>query len=261
MENNAYSLTELAVRASYQVVVADQTSSPDGMGSGAMLYYRNRLFFLTVAHVTDNEDVSVTVETNKTPVNGETPNYCVGGMNYTDVYKVKDLEKLKTDKKFSAENFKLIERLDFAFAELDEAPEIIQRPMDFQHHGKVPLSEKMIIPENALTELPEKNKPLLFYGTITPKLEDRVLTRTPKLTVDGEFIGVHGRFYKIKLPHIIKQKSEFKGTSGAPVFDTKARFIGLISHGFVGSPFIYAFRNTEIKVILDDFIARNPQIQ
>lgn len=197
------SLTEIAVRGTYQVVVTDKMLNPKSMGSGCVLYYNERLFFLTVAHVTDKADVSVTIETNKNSVDGKTPNYCVGQMNYRDLYKVKDIEALRAGKELSLDNLELIERLDFSFAELKEVPEILQKPMDFAEHGAVSAGTKLVIPKDALNTRPTREEPLFFYGTITPKLEGGILSRLPKLTVDAEYICDEGRFYKIKLKHII----------------------------------------------------------
>lgn len=252
------SLTELAVRASYQIVVTDKNNKPVGMGSGCLLYYKNRLFFLTVAHVTDEKDVSVTVETNKEPVNCNTPNYCVGNMNYYDLFDKGEIEKLKNEKDFKLDRLKKIETLDFAFAELTEMIEVLQKEIDFKHHGLVSNSTKIVIPENELIAIPDSNEQILFYGTINGKFENEILERQPKLTVDCEFLGEHDRFYKIKLPKIIDNSSEYEGTSGTPVFDTKGNFIGLISYGFEGLPFIYAFKNTEIKKLLDIYLVANP---
>jgi hypothetical protein len=253
------SLTEIAVRATYQIVVTDTKNEPVGMGSGCCLYYKKRLFFLTVAHVTDEKDVSVTVETNKAPVNGQTPNYCVGGMNYFDLFDAQELEKLKNDKDYKFDRLNKIETLDFAFAELTEVIEVLQKEIDFKHHGLVPASTKIVIPESGLDSIPDSNEPILFYGTINGKFENGILERQPKLTVDCEFLGEHDRFYKIKLPNVIVNSSEYEGTSGAPVFDTTGNFLGLISYGFEGLPFIFAFKNTEIKKLLDFYITANPQ--
>lgn len=252
------SLTEIAVRATNQIVVTDNKNEPVGMGSGCFLYYKKRLFFLTVAHVTDDKDVSVTVETNKDTVNGQTLNYCVGEMNYFDLFDSQDLDKLKNDKDFKFNRLNKIETLDFAFAELTEMIEVLQKEIDFNHLGLVPASTKIVIPESGLDSLPDSKEPILFYGTINGKFANGILERQSKLTVDCEFIGEHGRFYKIKLPKVIVNSSEYKGTSGAPVFDTKGNFIGLISYGFEGLPFIYAFKNTEIKNLLDMYIVANP---
>jgi hypothetical protein len=256
--SNPMSLTEIAVRASYQIVVTDKKNEPIGMGSGCFLYYKKRLFFLTVAHVTDDKDVSVTVETNKPLVNGQTLNYCVGTMNYIDLFDAKELEKLKNDKDFKFERLNKIETLDFAFAELKEVVEVLQTELDFQHHGKVQASTKIIIPESGLDALPSSNEPILFYGTINGKYENGILERQPKLTVDCEYLGEQDRFYKIKLPKDIIDASEYQGNSGAPIFDTTGSFLGLISYGYVGLPFIFAFKNTEIKKLLDQFILANP---
>jgi hypothetical protein len=252
------SLTEIAVKASYQIVVTDKKNQPVGIGSGCFLYYKKRLFFLTVAHVTDDKDVSVTVETNKQLVNEKNLNYCVGEMNYFDLFDAQELEKLKNDKDFKFDRSNKIETLDFAFAELKEVVEVLQTEMDFQHHGKLQAGKKIIIPENGLDSLPNSSELILFYGTINGKYENGILERQPKLTVDCQYLGEQDRFYKIKLPKKIVDASEYKGNSGAPIFDATGNFLGLISHGYVGWPFIFAFKNTEIKKLLDIFILANP---
>ena len=241
------SLTEIAVKGSYQVVVTEESNEPIGMGSGCLLYYRSRLFFLTVAHVTNEENVSITIETNKIPHNGKSENYCVGGMHYYDLYDAEQLDKLKSDELLDDSKLESIETLDFAFAEIPELPMVIQKEIDFKHHGIVPEGTKIVIPENGLESLPNSDETLLFFGSINGKFKNGILQRQPKLTVDCEYLGDQDRFYKLRLPQTIEDASEYEGTSGAPVFDTTGNFIGLISYGFEGLPFMYIFKNTEIK--------------
>jgi hypothetical protein len=252
------SLTELAVKGSYQVVITDKKNDPKGMGSGCLSYYRERLFFLTVAHVTNKENTSVTIETNKPPQNGMSENYCVGGMNYYDLYDSDKLEEIKSQNDFEDSIIESIETLDFAFAEIPEFPLIIQKEIDFKHHGVVPQGTKIVIPENGLESPPHSERQLLFYGSINGGYENGILQRQPKLTVDCVYLGEQDRFYKLKLPQTIGDASEYEGTSGAPVFDTTGNFIGLISYGFEGLPFMFIFKNTEIKKLLDYYIEANP---
>jgi hypothetical protein len=252
-------LTEMAVKGSYQVVVTGVNNEPTGMGSGCLTYYRERLFFLTVAHVTNKENVSVTIETNRPPQDGKNVNYCVGGMIYYDLYDSGQLEELKNQCELNFSQLENIETLDFAFAEIPELPLVIQKKIDFKHHGIVPEGTKIVIPENGLESIPNSDNLLLFYGSINGGFDNNILQRQPKLTVDCEYLCDQDRFYKLKLPKTIKIASEYEGTSGAPVFDTTGSFIGLISYGFEGLPFMYIFKNTEIKILLDYYIGANPK--
>lgn len=246
------SLTEIAIRASYQVIVGNEsTLSPEYNGSGCLLYYREKLFFLTVAHVTDQPNTVVTVETNKPLVNNQSVNYCVGAMHYTDQYKVEDLDKLKKDKDLTQAVLNKIATLDFAFAELPEVIEVLQPDLDFKHHGRVSSGHKIVILAEGLDSVPVPKEQILFYGTINVNFDDGVLSRQPKLIVDCTFLREIDNFYLLTLPTVINHESEYQGTSGAPIFDTTGNFLGLISRGRVGTPYVLAFSNKAIKKILD----------
>lgn len=252
------SLTELAVRASYQVVVMDEnlsTATPESMGSGCILMYKERLFFLTVAHVTDFDNTIVLVETNKTSKEGNAETYCVGAMNYFKVGWITNEDK-PTDP--NDPEAALFETIDFAFAELKEPIEALQNEVDFQHHGKVHQSTKIIIPESQLDSQPSSDKLSLFFGTINPLSFDVYLERQPKLTVDCRFDGVKDNYYKFTLPRTVNNSAEFRGTSGSPIFDEDSNFLGLITFGYVGTDEIYIFPNTEIKRYLDYYMVDNP---
>lgn len=65
---------ELVVKSSIHVILAkEEDMKPRGFGSGCLIKYKNRLFFISVRHVTDAQDLSTFLETNQPSVNGETP--------------------------------------------------------------------------------------------------------------------------------------------------------------------------------------------
>jgi hypothetical protein len=253
------SLTEIAARASYQVVLTGEGNVPVGVGSGCIAYYKNRLFFLTVAHVTNINQVAVTLELNKPPIDGMVQNYCVGGMNYFDLYDVSEAESLVKQGHFNVNQLDEIETIDFAFAELTEMPEAYQLEANFEHHGTVPKCTKIVIPEAQFDTEPSSDEKLLFCGAINGDYRSGVLSRQQKLTVECEYLEEYDSFYKLKLPQPINDPAELEGTSGAPVFDTIGNFIGLVSFGFEDEPEnLYVFKNSEIKRLIGYFIAANP---
>jgi hypothetical protein len=158
------------------------------MGSGCLTDYRERLFFLKVAHVTNEENVSVTIEINRPPQDRKNVNYCVGGTIYYDLYDSGQLEELKNQDELNFSQLEKIETLDFAFAEIPECPVVIQKKIDYKHHGIVPKGTNIVIPENGLESIPNPDELLLFYGSINGGFDNSIFQGQPKLTVDCKYL-------------------------------------------------------------------------
>ena len=89
---------ELIIRSSIQVFVANSDHpQPQGFGSGCILIYLQRSFFVSVSHVTDMGELTTFLETNQ-PFDERGPILKpVGGICYFDLIKV--------DKDISLEDF------------------------------------------------------------------------------------------------------------------------------------------------------------
>ena len=65
-EINELSLGDIVVRSSVQLFVVDKdVLKPIAFGTGFMLHHRERLFFVSVRHVTDYDQYHTYLETNR----------------------------------------------------------------------------------------------------------------------------------------------------------------------------------------------------
>jgi hypothetical protein len=101
---------------------------PRGFGSGCLIKYKNRLFFISVRHVTDAQDLSTFLETNQPSVNDQTPLWGpIGGLCYFDMFKLSpDAKELKI-KQFEDLLNNPQERVDITFAEIKKLGEQLLR--------------------------------------------------------------------------------------------------------------------------------------
>lgn len=246
------------VKATQQIIVYEPDKiTPQYLGSGSLLQYKDRVFLITAAHVTDHDGLETAIETGQDPVNDETPIYNVGALNYVDSYKVDNLDELKDiqELKDLLDEKNMIETLDFTFVEMTEQVKLLQKEMDFgEYYGKVDAGEKIMLTQHDLDHTPDPEVGYSFYGTIKAEIVGKYLKRQPKLTLGIEYVRATGRFHVFKLAEDISDAREFRGTSGAPIFDDEGRFVGIVTHCFEGQPYIYGFTSQEIKKHLDAYL-------
>jgi hypothetical protein len=238
---------EIIVRTSVQVFLAKKDyPKPEGFGSGCIIEYLDRKFFVSVSHVTDVEDLVTFLETNQPDIDGKGPILKpVGGICYFD--------QLKVAEGMSLEDFeKIIEkgkRLDICFAEIKDEIKLLQPEMDFGVF-KVPASEKFhVFLEDAV--VPTEDERYGFYGKVRPKYYGQGLKMTPTLKHSLTYHRTKENFYMFLAPEIIKDSEDYEGCSGAPILDSQGRIVALACSVVTPSKIIYGFSIQECKRLLD----------
>ena len=64
-----------------------------------------------------------------------------------------------------------------------------------------------------------------------------------------------GRYHLLKAPKVIESEKEYEGCSGAPVFDTTGKFIGVLSSVNAGSQMMFVFDISQILRLIDYAVA------
>ena len=112
------------VKSTVSVLTIDsQTRIPTGGGMGCLINYKERNFFISVQHVTDEEGEETCIELGKTDSNGNNV-YCVGGLNYIDEFEVSDLYGEEPE-------LKEIGPLDISYVEIMDTFELEQNKLVF----------------------------------------------------------------------------------------------------------------------------------
>lgn len=216
----------LAAMASVPLVMmAPGVLKPEGFGSGCMVSYKGRFFFLSVAHVTDLEGLATYIQTNQPPQDGKSPAYGVGAMRYYDIYKVpsgvfeqgiKEFEELLTD---------FEETLDVTFCEISQPIEVVQPEWDFGAY-KVDKGYKVVLNLDTAGN-PEKGKLYSFSGWIKQDFKNNILHHQPTVKLGLQFRGKRGRLYYFTVPKIITDAEDYQGCSGAPILDEEGKLVAL----------------------------------
>lgn len=244
------SALDLMVQQSIELlVVKGEKMEPVSAGTGCIVKYKEKYFILTVAHVTDFEDTSTCIVTNKPLENGQMPLYCVGSMNYFDEYTLKE-EKISQIKNLDDLLSDFNETIDVSFCELKEPFELIQPEIDFGIH-KVQKSLKMFINlEDDIAEL-SKDDFYGFCGNIRHDKPNDVLTRTITLKYDLKYHRTNGRYNMFLAPKIITDADDYRGCSGAPIIDNNGKFCGIAAAVKSNTKIVLGVTIAEIKRLLN----------
>lgn len=237
---------EIMVRTSIQVFQTDpKLLKPVGFGSGCIVEYLERVFFLSVSHVTDTEGLTTCLETNQPADARGQVLKPIGGICYFD--------QIKVTPDTSLEDFDSLlqngERLDISFAEVKEPIGLLQPALDFGAF-KVEAGIKLpLFMHDAV--VPTKDERYGFYGRIKPKYEGKVLRTTPTLKHSLKFHRQKDNFYLFLAPQTIEASEDYEGCSGAPILDSNGRLVALACMVLTGSKIIYGFSIHECKRLLD----------
>lgn len=253
-------LIDCIVRGSQQVVVIDPKSrTPKGFGSGVTLEYRDKIFLISVAHVTDYDNLQSCIEIGVHDDKFGSQLYSVGSMQFFDIYQY-DPDLLKSNVIGSLEdiiNVSSRERLDLTMVQLqlDKGFRIAQGTVNLGAFGIISGGEKIFLRNVDFNLSPKESKHFAFYGTVQAEVAGNVLHRKGQFAYDLTYSGEHDVYYAFKLPKPIKDERDYKGTSGAPIFDEQGRLMGIVSHYKLQYPdYIFAISNSTIKKYLDYFI-------
>lgn len=249
-------LMEYFWKASHQIVILtpDKPSNEadiEGWGSGFILEYKGRQFFITCdhnLHMLDDfangersgEDFLIAIIANcKDPQNPLSTGFVtIPGFYYFDSIDINTPE--------------IMDLKDIAFAELKTAMPLPLLTNQLNHYdGSVAVKAgelKLFIKEETISEA-EEGKDYVITGCICNRIVDGI--RMERRTTFREGIKYTGRthmgsFLVFEYPDIINVE-EWEGLSGSPIFDEEGKLVGMVNEVVDGGREIYV---TPIKHIL-----------
>ena len=246
-------IINLIVKASYPLYVVDpETIEPDSFGSGCIVNYQERSFLLSVRHVIDQRDKIVCIQTNQPPKEGlQSILHHVGPLCYFDEYRlpenIHDMEFQKLEelqKKSDIES-----DLDIAFCEIKDNVECIQPEW---HFGEFRIHRGHKIHLNLdLADDPCESRIYGFSGTVRSQVEPAVIRSEPTLKFGLNYQCTVGKYHLFRAPDIIRDPSDYRGCSGAPILEDTGKLIGLVTSINKCSGMIFGFSILECKNLLD----------
>lgn len=246
-------LLNLIASSSLQLAVLNpDTLLPYDYGSGCLVYYKEKILLLSVAHVTDNASKIIAIVTGQPPVAGKSVLYGVGGMCHFTVYTVnpEDLQKGVTDIKTLLSTPK--KPLDISFCEIKAKLNLAQEEWD-TGFGIVNKGEKIILRLNNAAE-PIRNKLYGFYGIIRQGISQPTNGGQPTIKVDLQYRGMTGNMYRFTAPKIISDNNDYKGCSGAPILGEDGEPVALACSVATGTKMMFGFPITECCKLIDKAI-------
>lgn len=244
-----HELINHVVKSTISVLTIDQqTKIPTGGGMGCLINYKERNFFISVQHVTDEEGEETCIEFGK--INSEGKNvYCVGGLNYVDEFEISNLYDKEPE-------LKEIGPLDISYVEITDPLDIEQNQITF--NSDVVTKDKKRILSDDLQTLPNYDEGYCFYGKINGKLEGLTLERQDKIVLGLKYDKKVGYFERFLLHDVMTNPEDYEGTSGAPIISEEGFVVGFVAHGIENTNHLYAFSALELSKYLDIYIDLNP---
>jgi hypothetical protein len=242
-------LANHVVKTTQHVIMLDSTSKlPESGGSGCIIAYRDRCFFITVQHVADKIGKETCIDIGKHDDTG-TYLHNVGAMNFIDQY---EIIAINTDEP----EVKKLKSLDIAYTELKDGFEAFQTETKFGDY--LITADKKRIHFSDTDELPNNTDCYSFFGRIKGKPNGMVLEQAETLVLCFKYDCKVGYFERFILNEIITDPEDFQGTSGAPIISETGEIVAFVAGGIPGTNHLYGFSSAELKKFLNIYIDQNP---
>lgn len=232
------------------ILIEPNTSEPRAFGSGILITYKERLFLLSVAHVTDLKGLQTTIETYAPTKGIQSTLYGVDGMAYFTQHPVpSNITPLALEQMLNEPG----ERLDISFGEIKEPITLLQPEWDLGD-VKIEAGHKHYIDlEKMMTDDLSRDREYDLCGRIRQRIGGNYILSEPKLVIGMKYQGTDRNriFHRFLVPDIISNADEYRGCSGAPIFDDEGRLVALASKVRENSKLLYAFSIVECKRLLD----------
>lgn len=237
---------ELIIRSSIQVLTTMPGDvMPSGFGSGCLLEHNGRTFFVSVSHVTDYDELSVSLETNQPADERGQILEPVGPFYY--------YSQIKVTPEMSLEDFQSIldegQRLDITFALVKNEMDLRHLETDFGSFKVEAGSKVKLYSEDAA--VPDRDQRYGFYGKVRHEYQGRVLKMEPTFKHSLKYHRTKDHFHIFLAPDVITDKSDYQGCSGAPILDSDGRIVALACAVYTGSKIIYGFSIQECLRLID----------
>lgn len=242
-------LANHVVKMTQHVVIIDSTTNmPSSGGSGCLINYRGRLFFITVQHVADTIGKQICIDLGKHQTDGNEV-YKIGTFNFLKQYEMVGIDEKDPE-------IRELKPLDIAYAEVRENIKSFQKEIQIGEYLISSDYKRIHISESQ--ELPNKKECYSFYGRIGGKLKGNVLDQQGKLVLCISYDRKVGYFERFILPETFLNPDELKGMSGAPIISESGEIVAFVANAILGTNYIYGFSSFELKKFLDVYIEQHP---
>jgi len=251
------SITEYTSRSTCAVAVCRNNdydcSNPICWGSGFIIEYKKRIFFVTADHVIHYEDY---VESKRVAVNGNV-------FLLTNKVKKNEFKFLVVgvapiyyfDKKVIGDDARQL--LDCAICLLSKKiinPLISKKIKDENGVDLLSKGNCKILISSDVIDIPSKNRKYLVSGEINHQISGVFLKSNLVSHQSISFSKEEQDFYTFHTPSVISL-SNWKGLSGAPFFDDKGSVVGMLTDVKVGYHIIHVLPFNRIIPLLECVIA------
>lgn len=249
IEAEPMDLINIIAKSSVHLIVFDkENNQPIQYGSGCIAMYKNRLFVISVNHVTQikGKETYTLIETGLPAKEGKAPFYSTGGLVYFDVFKAKNIETGDIEQiTFSEE-----EPLDITFTTVNDDILLLQKGFEYQGL-EITAGQKIILNLDYTAEPNQKNY-FGFFGHINHDIfADQIIKSEVTFKLDLTYQGTYNRFHLFNTPEEIQKKEDFAGTSGAPIIDEKGQLVALTCSVNSGTKSVFAFPISYCKQLID----------
>ena len=242
-------LANHVVKATQHIVMIDPvTKLPSSGGSGCLIIYHDRLFLISVQHVTDKVEKAACIDLGTDKSDGSDL-YSLGSMNFIKQFEFSE---------FNASTPELIELdpLDITYVEINGNIEVFQKEKKFDRYTITEDNKRLLYTE--LTDTPNKEERYSFFGRIRGKLKGSILEQQEKLILGIHYDRKIGYFERFILPETMIDPFGYKGTSGAPIISETGAVVAFVASGKRGTKYLYGFSAVNLKTFLDIYIQQNP---
>jgi hypothetical protein len=241
-------LVNHVVKSTQHIVMLDSESlEPCGAGSGCLIVYKERVFFISVQHVTDKRGQQAVIDRGSGTEKG------------TNVFSIPELNYLSTFEIIQNEgemDLNELEPLDICYAEIKGDIDILQKEIWFNDICVTADNKRILFTD--LEYEPTTEEKYCFCGRIRAATYQNELIQTDKLVLGIEYDKKIGPFERFTLQNEITDHDDYIGTSGAPIISETGEPVAFIAHGYEGQKYVYGFSSRELKKYLDIYIDLNP---
>ena len=260
-EERTMPLSEALVKTTYQTQITHpndkECENPVGYGSGFMVKYKNRVFFITADHVVHPDDHNCSYRTGQ--------DYIVSIFN-----NVRDESNYLSTLITSLGGFYYME--SFNLLKPEDAPELvdislcIMKEKNFQFPfltDEVRFKDSIInageqkfsIPIELLSE-PDPDKMYFVYGKIRHEMKGIRLHRDDTLKEGLKFNSKAGDYYLFNTPELIHDYKDWAGLSGSPVISETGECVGVLCVVTENTKSIWVMPVEKVKILMDVAISQ-----
>ncbi|MCH8535818.1 MAG: hypothetical protein LAT51_12165 [Flavobacteriaceae bacterium] len=249
VEAEPMDLINVIAKSSVHLIVFDkETNQPLQYGSSCIAMYKDKLFVISVNHVTriKGKETYTLIETGLPVKDGKVSYYSTGGLVYFDVFKANNIETGNIEQLTFSEE----EPLDITFTTVKDDVLLLQKGFNYNGH-EITEGQKIILKLD-YTAKPKHDLYFGFFGHINHDIyADKVIKSEVTFKLDLIYKGLYNKFHLFNTQEEIKKYEDYAGTSGAPIIDEKGQFVALACSVIVGTKSVFAFPIDYCKQLMD----------